>query len=231
MNPPSHKINSMKTRKTWVGLGVVMASATVMTLASPVTKAGSNLAPPARVPVCHSFGCKYREVVSLADQEWREVSGWFSPAAASAADERTQIRKAIGWMEVVVGRYTPTHKDRGGNLPVGAEQPGQLDCVDESKNTTTYLRLFERHGLLRWHRVVERAYRRAIVDEHWSGQIEEIETGERWIVDSWFQNNGYLPHVEKASEWRDIPFFSSAYDPHHADKRRSRRNNKTVADQ
>ena len=50
-----------------------------------------------------------------------------------------------------------------------------MDCIDESVNTTTYLKLFENHGLLRWHRTIERIQRRGIVDAHWAGQIEELE--------------------------------------------------------
>lgn len=162
------------------------------------------------IPVCYNFGCKTKELVAITQQEWAEVSGWFDPPAATAADERQQIRQAIGWMEVVVGNHTPTHRDTGLDLQLGGEFPGQLDCIDESLNTTTYLRLFEYHGLLRHHRVRERAYRRAIFDQHWAGQIEEKDSGARFVVDSWFHDNGILPYVQTMDEWMDIPFLFSA---------------------
>lgn len=163
------------------------------------------------IPVCYDFGCKSRQVISITNEEWREVSGWFHPKAATPEEERQQIKKAVGWMEVVVGKHTPTHRDTGLDLDYGGEFPGQLDCIDESLNTTTYLRLFENYDLLRHHRVLDRAYRRAIFDQHWAGQIEELESGKRYVVDSWFQDNGILPYVQELGEWEDIPFFFSSY--------------------
>ncbi len=163
------------------------------------------------IPICHSFDCSVRDIVSMSEKEWHEVIGWFSPPATRAHEEREQIRQAIGWLEVIVGRYTPTQDDIAGNLRSDVDKAGQLDCIDESRNSTTYLRLLERAGVLRFHVVVERAYRRAIFDQHWSAQIEEIETGNRYVVDSWFQDNGFLPHVEQSEVWKDISFFSSAY--------------------
>lgn len=163
------------------------------------------------IPVCYNFGCKVRDIVSLTPREWTEVSGWFRIPAATAEEERQQIKQAIGWMEVVVGNHTPTHRDKGLDLEEGAEFPGQLDCIDESLNTTTYLKLFEHQGLIRHHRVLDRAYRRALLDQHWAGQIEELATGRRFAVDSWFQDNGILPYVQEMSEWEDIPFFFSSY--------------------
>ncbi|KAA3634643.1 MAG: hypothetical protein DWQ08_00255, partial [Proteobacteria bacterium] len=101
------------------------------------------------IPVCYDFGCKSRQIVSITSEEWREVSGWFKTPADTPEAERQQIKQAVGWMEVVIGKHTPTHRDTGLDLDYGGEFPGQLDCIDESLNTTTYLRLFEHYGLLR----------------------------------------------------------------------------------
>lgn len=164
------------------------------------------------IAVCYNFNCRSRSHVSLSRLEWAQVAGWFIPAAKNADDEREQIRHAVGWLEELIGRYTPTYRDVAGNLPENAQMPGQLDCIDESRNTTTYLKLLQTNGLLRFHAVVERAYRRALFDQHWSGQIEELANGERYVVDSWFQDNGMLPYVQTASSWKDIPLFSSYSD-------------------
>ncbi len=164
------------------------------------------------IAVCYNFACNERSHVSLSQQEWAQVAGWFHPPARNGEQEREQIRHAVGWMEELVGRYTPTHRDVAGNLPDNAQMPGQLDCIDESRNTTTYLKLLQANALLRFHRVVERAYRRALFDQHWSGQIEELASGERYVVDSWFQDNGMLPYIQTAKSWRDIPVFTSFVD-------------------
>ncbi len=163
-----------------------------------------------QIPVCYDFGCQTRQVISITASQWQEVSGWFYPQAKTPEAEREQIKKAIGWMEVVVGQHTPTHRDTGLDLQRQGVFPGQLDCIDESLNTTTYLKLFEQNSLLRHHRVLDRAYRRAIFDQHWAGQIEEIDGGARFTVDSWFQKNGILPYIQNLAEWEDISFFYSS---------------------
>ncbi len=164
------------------------------------------------IPVCYDFGCKKQATVALPHDEWESVANWFKPIAADPKAERQQIRHAIGWMEAVIGNHTPTYNDIGQNLSEDAQFPGQLDCIDESLNTTTYLKLFEQHGLLKWHRVTERAHRKAVIDQHWSGQIEDNTSGKRYVVDSWFHPNGYLPYVQDAESWTDIPWFTSYVD-------------------
>ena len=157
-----------------------------------------------KIAICYDFSCKTLQQVVLSAEEWRSVIGWFYPAAHTAVEEREQLRQAIGWMEVVIGRHTPTHRDKGLNLEKNPEFPGQLDCIDESLNITTYMQLFQDQGHLRRHRVIDRAYRKAAFDAHWAGQIEEIDTGERFVIDSWFQDNGMLPYLSPSTDWFDI---------------------------
>ena len=168
------------------------------------------------IPVCYDFGCKTRDVISLPLTEWEGVAGWFIPEAKTAQEEREQIKSAIGWMEVLVGRHTPTHRDLAFDLPAQDDVshlfPGQQDCIDEAVNTTTYLRLLEQTGLLEHHTVIEQAYRKAILDQHWAGQLRELATGKRWVVDSWFQPNGYLPVIQASEEWEDISLLTAVVD-------------------
>ncbi|MGI9310651.1 MAG: hypothetical protein ACR2P7_03840, partial [bacterium] len=152
------------------------------------------------IPVCHDFGCKRVTTVSLSVEEWRGVADWFATPAPTPADERVQIKHAIGWMEVVVGNHAPTHKDLAYDLPPNGDVaelfPGQLDCIDEAVNTTSYLRLFESLALLRHHSVMEPAYRRALFDQHWAGQMRELGSGRSFVIDTWFQPNGHLPIIQ-----------------------------------
>lgn len=165
------------------------------------------------IPVCMNFNCRVEQTIAISPEEWNSIANWMRPPAADAETERSNIKSAIGWMEVIVGRYTPTHRDVGGDLGnPDAQYPGQLDCIDESLNTTTYLKLFEQNNLLKHHKVIDRAYRRAIFDQHWAGQIETIEGGERWVVDSWFQHNGYLPYLQASEDWENINIFTANLD-------------------
>jgi len=195
----------------------------LLILAAPAMAIGNHgIAAPTHVvldaiPVCYDFACKNNAVVDLPMDEWQEVEGWFSPAAQTPVEERQQIKHAIGWIEVLIGHHTPTHKDLAFDLPAGQKDlsqlfPGQQDCIDEAVNTTTYLRLLEQRGLLRHHTVIEQAYRRAVFDQHWAAQIREIDSGNRYVVDSWFQPNGYLPVIQNSPDWENITFLSAAID-------------------
>lgn len=151
--------------------------------------------------VCFNYDCNRWQTVRLYPGEWQVVVNQFLPAAGSAAEERDMIRRAIAVLEHISGTQTPTHRDRGGNA-ILENNHGQMDCIDESTNTSTYLSLLEDHGLLRWHRVAERVYRAPYwVDVHWAGQIVEIETQQRYVVDSWFLDNGEMPYVQALNAW------------------------------
>jgi hypothetical protein len=184
----------------------------IVLLSSPLARAAREPVGINYIPVCMNFSCRDRQFVAISLEEWNSVADWMRPAAPDAATERTNIKNAIGWMEVIVGRHTPTHRDLGGDLGdrKDAQFPGQLDCIDESFNTTAYLQLFQNNGLLKYHKVVDRAFRRSIRDQHWAGQIETLDSGKRWVVDSWFQRNGYLPYIQKSEEWEDINVLYTA---------------------
>ncbi len=200
----------------------------LMVLVAPAAAKSPGVEVPDRVdiaaiPVCYDFACKSSAVVDLSVAEWREVADWFAVAAPTPEQERQQIQQAIGWMEVLIGRHTPTHKDLAFNLPAGQENlsdlfPGQQDCIDEAVNTTTYLRLLEQQGLLRHHVVIEQAYRKAFFDQHWAGQVREIVSGKRYVVDSWFQPNGYLPIIQNSPDWEDILPLSALVDSSRRDE-------------
>lgn len=170
----------------------------------------------AAIPVCYDFGCKTRATVNLPTDEWQTVAHWFTPPASTPAAEREQVKHAIGWMEVVIGRHAPTHKDLAFDLPPNDDYaelfPGQLDCIDEAVNTTSYLKLFELNGLLKHHDVIKAAYRRSLFDQHWAGQVREKQTGRRFVVDSWYQPNGYLPVIQDSKHWEDINPLTAVVD-------------------
>ncbi|MBS1269490.1 MAG: hypothetical protein MAG794_00441 [Gammaproteobacteria bacterium] len=200
------------------------AIAALAPFSSPAASHGAGLDD---IPICHGFGCRNKETASISEAEWKQIKAFFSDPAESPKEEREQIRKAAGWFEVVIGRHTPIHLDKGKNEypgriktagPATTEDGpngttvGQMDCIDESLNTTTYLTLMEKAGLFRYHRVVERAHRKSAFDQHYAGQIEELRRGARWVVDSWFYDYGSLPYVEEATEWYDIPYlFSTSF--------------------
>jgi len=157
--------------------------------------------------VCYQHTCTKVAHLTLDATRWNPVREAFLPPAASAAEERERIRQAIAYLEVEIGQRIGTLRDVGGSFEGFMESGNQLDCVDESTNSTTYLRMMARDGLLRYHSVGSRAARARsgafiIGWPHFTAVIVEIASGEKWAVDSWFGNNGEPPEVVPLSLWK-----------------------------
>jgi len=155
--------------------------------------------------MCHAHGCKVVEQLSLNDSEWQQIARHFHPTAKSAEDERIQIANAIAEFEQIIGDKTGTANDKAG-LFAAMGSPGQLDCIDESTNTTTYLLILDKQGLLKWHQPMDHVTRGFFIFgwPHSSGAMIEKNTSEatEFAVDSWFEDNGKRPHIIPLSQWR-----------------------------
>lgn len=166
------------------------------------------------VPLCYGHGCEVQTSFQVTARQWDHIKNLFSPTAKEPAFEREQIRHAVALLEDIAGRQTPTHRDRGGNPWFTQSTPGAMDCVDESINTMTYLTIFKQKNLLRWHEVLSRVYRAPhVFDLHYAARIRDISTGQQYVVDSWFLDNGEKPYIQKLNDWFDKKPFSIQTDP------------------
>ena len=159
---------------------------------------------PVRFSVCHGNGCTYLSEVTLKPEQWAFVAESFDPAAPTAEAEREQIRTAIARMERYVGVATGTSTDRGKNARSPAGPQAEMDCIDESINTTSYLTMFVNFGLVHHHRVQDRATRGWFIAgwPHTSAVMRERTDGSLWAVDSWFLDNGEPPFIVPLEIWR-----------------------------
>jgi hypothetical protein len=158
-------------------------------------------ATPASFFSCTDYHCDEGQTVELSPAQWQAVAALFG-SNESPASERRHIRAAIALLETQVGAITGTWRDLGKNS-AGAGQPGQLDCISESRNTTTYLQLLYDQGLLQWHYVEDRQVRHPLIfNVHWSAVIRDRVSGERFAVDSWFLDNGEPPYIQPLDDWR-----------------------------
>ena len=149
---------------------------------------------------CTDYHCDAGQVVTLTASQWQSIRELFA-VDTSPAGERDNIRQAIALLENTVGAITGTWRDLAGNV-AGAGLSGQLDCISESRNTTTYLQLLFDDGLLKWHDIGERRERNPLFfNVHWTAVIIERSTGERFAVDSWFLDNGQPPHIQPLTDW------------------------------
>lgn len=153
--------------------------------------------------VCFNHSCQTVETHSITRQEWQRFITPLETPSESAEKERDAVARAIAIMEEIVGLKTGTGQDLGENLP-GFFKTGQMDCIDESTNTTTYLYMLEQAGYLQWHVLLDRSTRFGIFVgmPHTTAVIEDNHTHTRYAVDSWFFDNGMPPAIIKLSAWK-----------------------------
>ena len=152
--------------------------------------------------VCYGNTCRYIATLGLGQEEQERIRGMFSTATLSPEEERARIRDAVAALERITGDKTGTSADRGENLN-GLGQAGQMDCVDESTNTTVYLTMLQVDHLLRWHAVEPRTSRGlgSLQVPHFTAVIRDKNDNMRYAVDSWFLDNGEPPFIVPLSIW------------------------------
>jgi len=161
---------------------------------------------PAEFTVCHGFGCAERANAGLSTTEWRKVVASFQPRAKNAETERQQVAQAVALIERLVGpragidAHQWTH--RGGLVYPNLSDPTQVDCIDASVNTWTYMTMMERAGLLKFHRVAQLANAGDVGDPFWrnTAVLQEINGG-YYAIDASLVDNGVPPVVMPLRTW------------------------------
>jgi hypothetical protein len=156
---------------------------------------------PSDFRVCHGYGCKLQTRIALGEAEWRRVRAAFQPPAASASGEQRQIAAAIATLETEVGQRTGTSAHQRRELNTG--DASQLDCIDESVNTWTFLTMLDSDGLIRLHRVASIAHGGSLIrlDMRNTAVIEQKATGVAYAVDPWLVDAGNPPPIFPLSIW------------------------------
>lgn len=156
-----------------------------------------------RAVMCHGYGCQHRTPVDLGPV-WGEVAALFA-APLTPAGERGAMARAVALAETAAGPVLGTADDPGGVLNAAwSGNPAYQDCVDEAANTTTLLVLIEDAGLLRHHAVKAPSIRGMFLDgrwQHYAAVVAQRADGARFVVDSWFRDNGRPAVVMDFDSW------------------------------
>lgn len=158
------------------------------------------------VPHCHSYGCDKKAQISLGTDDWQKLNAIFTPAPKSPEEERHAIARAIGVFETLAGTKAGTNNDKGGTFRRIMADGTQLDCVDESLNSTIYLTLLDRKGLLKFHSVGAPAVRLPLIHAgrwpHQTATMIDKDTQIPYAADSWFHDNGFPAEVIALEKWK-----------------------------
>lgn len=152
---------------------------------------------------CYGYSCKLRQQTGFTDKDWKQVEKIFrSKEAKNAAAEREKIAQSIALMERIIGAKTGTSHDFPEARGI-KEDPAQMDCIDETMNTSRYLEFLEEGGLLQFHKRWRPIHRGYFINgwPHNTATIIENETGQRYAVDSFYRANGQEPYILRAEDW------------------------------
>lgn len=152
--------------------------------------------------VCRGFYCAERSHATMDAAQWRRVTALFTPRAKTARLERQQIARGVALIGSIVGPQTGTDSHQWTHrnmyvLPNGGDLT-QLDCIDTSVNTWTYMTLMERNGLFAFHRVAPLSYgplRNTAV-------LQEINGG-YFAIDASLVDVGQPPPIMPLAIWLD----------------------------
>ncbi len=152
--------------------------------------------------ICQGGGCYEEDKTSLSAAEWQPIATLFVPMPTNAETERKQIALAIGMLEEIVGKKIGTSGDLAGTFNFAYK--GQQDCNDEAINTTTYMRLLQQAGYLKFHTIEDMRTRNFFFTgwPHTTAVILDSKTGDKFAVDSWFYDNGHPAAIVPFAQWK-----------------------------
>jgi len=158
---------------------------------------------PAKFSVCHGYDCYYRTKVTLTAADIQAIVKNFAELGSTAEGEREAISRAVMIFEerstAVIGV-----RDEPRMAFAQARRKGQMDCIDESRNTDGLLRALKQAGLLKFHDTAKRTSRGMFLDgryPHWTAVIIDNK-GVKWAVDSWYEAGGGAPDIMELRQWK-----------------------------
>jgi hypothetical protein len=163
--------------------------------------------PPAdtRIIACHGYGCSRRLMLSM-DQSLLERAARLLKAGRSNPEaERRAIREIVKTYTAHLSQALGGPPDTPGSPPQMSGMHGQMDCIDETANTTSLLLVLEEKALLAHHQVERPQSRGLFIDgryPHVTAVIAEKRTGLEFAVDPWRVAPGQQPDILPLDEWR-----------------------------
>ena len=154
------------------------------------------------IRVCHGYSCKYEARVVLGAPDARRIGAIMAGGKQSPQGERAAIGQAVAYFDrrafEAIGIRDQPRSELG-----AAGVRGQLDCIDESTNTRSFLRYLDRRRLLRHHQVGTNISRGMLIDGRYFHSTAVISGpgGKEWAVDSWYSTTGGQPDIMPLDQW------------------------------
>jgi len=158
-----------------------------------------------RIIACHGYGCARQTAISV-DGSWLNRAGAILRAGrASPEAERRALAQVVSAYTAHLASSIGGRPDVPGSPAGMSGVHGQMDCLDETANTTSLLLVLQERGLLAHHRVKGPESRGFFLDgryPHFSAVIAEARSGREWAVDPWRRAPGQRPEILPLDQWR-----------------------------
>lgn len=199
----------MTTRNLFVALAILLCGMThayaynalissayaSVSLSFPTTK---------MVVVCHGFGCERRTAIGLSAGDRTKLAALLAAGRTSADVERRAVAAATAWFDRRIGPEAgTTHRIARAN-GLAHHDPGQMDCIDTSRNNTSLFLVLDQLHLLHHHKIDGPEARGFLIDgrgPHATAVLIDIHTGRKWAFDNWTRKYGDLPEVMPLDKW------------------------------
>lgn len=170
----------------------------------PIKKYNDLPASPESFSICHGYSCTHKSATGFTASEWQSILRVLQQSPAKTPEEeRSKIGKAIALMERYTGAKTGTDRDIGEAVGFKTDNY-QMDCIDETVNTTQYIGMLQKAGALKFHMAAEPTHRGYFVDGSWphnTAVIRETASGALYVVDSFYKANGEEPYIMPRQTW------------------------------
>ena len=156
-----------------------------------------------RIVACHGYGCSRRLQV-MVDGILARAAATLNRRGATAESERRALEEIVQAYTAQLAKELGT-PDTPGSPPQMSGHYGQMDCVDETANTTSLLVELDSRGLLAHHHVERPQSRGLFIDgryPHVTAVIAETKSGVEWAVDPWRKAPGERPDILPLEKWR-----------------------------
>lgn len=154
--------------------------------------------------MCHGYNCTSRTYAGFTSKQWESIKRIFRSKSKASGIERQKIAQSIALMEKYTSRRIGTERDQA-KAPIFKESDYELDCIDETVNTSKFLEFLQEAELLKHHKVGRPAYRGIgsnFMYPHNTATIVENDTGVIYVVDSYVYANAVKPDIRLLDDWR-----------------------------
>jgi hypothetical protein len=181
-----------------------LAACSATTTDSGSSQRASYATPSNVMTICSGYGCIIEDKLTLSDDVTSNLRQIMDSGQDSAPAERAALSKAIAYMETATRDNLRFSTDIEYSYQKNSGKRGQMDCVDESRNTTAFLKYLHGNGMLRYHKpIANYAQRGLLIDgryPHKSARMKD-NNGVDWAVDSWKRGNGAEPEIITLAKW------------------------------